>query len=545
MIKNVVLGVILPLLLAVSGAVIFASMQRPEPPKNAALGEDIASLMSVMPAAEIQTVHALSEKSETLDIVASGIVVPFREISLAAEVSGRIIEKNAEVRSGNPVRQGDVLLKIDPRDYELEIERLVGKRDQELAAIRELEQDIENTKRLLEVADEEYQLAQDEVERFQALGASFASAAEFDQAKRSRLASMNQRVTLQNQLDSLGTRKQRLELATKLAETELEQARVNLARTVITSPIDGVIVQEQVEIDSYVQRGTGLIRIEDDSKVEVSCSLRMEQMYWILDQIALSSDRLLNAAQAAQQEIPQIDAKIRFRLGDRESIEYEWNGRLDRYDGTGLDPQSRTVPVRIVVDQPRNYTVNGNALTESVHGGLAALVRGMFVEVVLEAKPATQLLLVPKLSIKPASNANRIWQFVADDAALDVVKSRNERRTKSDEALKDPAETKPEAANAQPASEDKRKVAIDPAQWQAGFLRIIEGVHVVSEFQGDQNEDTDQIDYWVCEVPRNSLQPGDTVIVSPLPGIEGTEDEPVRVAKPGMNSKSDEPVGME
>lgn len=35
----------------------------------------------------------------------------------------------------------------------------------------------------------------------------------------------------------------------------------------------------------------------------------------------------------------------------------------------------------------------------------------MFVEVVIEAKPATPLLLVPKLSVKPATGSNQIWKL--------------------------------------------------------------------------------------------------------------------------------------
>ena len=55
-----------------------------------------------------------------LDIRVDGGVVPYREIELAAEVDGRIIEKEEVCRAGSYVKGGTLLLKIDARDYELE-----------------------------------------------------------------------------------------------------------------------------------------------------------------------------------------------------------------------------------------------------------------------------------------------------------------------------------------------------------------------------------------------------------------------------------------
>ena len=71
---------------------------------------------------------------------------------------------------------------------------------------------------------------------------------------------------MQNQLRTFESRGTRLELAARLAETELEQAALDLERTVVRAPVDGRIVSEQVEQDSYVQRGTQLLVVEDTEK---------------------------------------------------------------------------------------------------------------------------------------------------------------------------------------------------------------------------------------------------------------------------------------
>ena len=537
MIKNMLFWAIIPFLLVAVGVGVMIGMKRPIPGKKPPIEDNRAALLTQMLAADVQTVRALAEVSEVLEIPVSGTVVPFREIQLAAEVAGRITEKNPNTRSGNFVEEGSELYRIDPRDYELEVERVTRRLDQERASLAEQQQDIDNAMRLVEVAEQEMLLAEAEVARFERLGGNFRSEAELDSAKRARLASMTQRVTIQNQVSLLLSRRTRLESAVKLAETELEQAQLNLQRTVVRAPVSGRVVTEQVEADSYVQRGTPLVTIEDTSSVEVAVNVRMDQLYWILDQQHLSSDSLVNAAQASHYQLPRNEVKVVYQLSGRESARYEWKGVLARYDGAGIDPQSRTVPIRVLVDKPGEYLINGQPARESSMSGPSSLVRGMFVEVVIEAKPATPLLLVPKLSVKPATGSNQIWKFTANPQAL--VQTR--QRLKAAGTLADPDREPVQGVDASAQS----PTLDDPDAWQAGFLSVIDGVAVVGPYLGPApledkpaespstgaDSKAEPIEYWVCEVASSELVAGDKVVVTPLPGVEAEGDEPIRVRK--------------
>ncbi|MCA9182830.1 MAG: HlyD family efflux transporter periplasmic adaptor subunit [Planctomycetales bacterium] len=542
MIKNILFGAIIPFLLVAVGVGVMIGMKRPVPGKKPPIEDNRAALLTQILAADVQTVRALAEVSEILEIPVSGTVVPFREIQLAAEVAGRITEKNPNTRSGNFVEEGSELYRIDPRDYELEVERVTRRLDQERASLAEQQQDIDNALRLVDVAEQEMLLAEAEVERFERLGGNFRSEAELDAAKRARLSSMNQRVTIQNQVSLLRARRARLESAVKLAETELEQAQLNLQRTVVRAPVSGRVVTEQVEADSYVQRGTPLVTIEDTSSVEVAVNVRMDQLYWILDQQHLSSDSLVNAAQASHYQLPRNEVKVIYQLSGRESARYEWKGVLARYDGAGIDPQSRTVPIRVLVDKPGEYLINGQPARESSMSGPSSLVRGMFVEAVIEAKPATPLLLVPKLSVKPATGSNQIWKFTANPQAL--VQTRQSLKAAGILAEPDRKPVQGVDASSQSPTLD------DPDAWEAGFLSVIDGVAVVGPYLGPAPvedrpvEDksvgspsngvgnrADPIEYWVCEVASGELVAGDKVVVTPLPGIEAEGDEPIRVRK--------------
>jgi multidrug efflux pump subunit AcrA (membrane-fusion protein) len=527
-VTDVALGVLAPLLIVVAGFGLVQLTKQPQPEKMPALGNDEASLLTMMPAAQVLPVLSLTD---TLDIVASGVVVPSREINLAAEVAGRVVHKDPQVRAGNKLKQGQVLLTIDRRDFEFESERSAQKLEQEKVNLLENQQEIENTKRLLEVAEDQVELAVSDRKRLADLDRKFASTAELDASQRALLTAQNQVVTLQNQLEMLSTRSQKIDVAIKMATLELNQSKLNLQRTEIKSPVDGIVVSEQIEADSFVQRGANLMTIEDTSRMEVACSLRMDQLYWILNQGSASSDSQVNAAIATLQQLPKIQATIGFRLGGRESIVYEWDGQLDRFDGKGLDPQSRMIPVRIVVDNPNQYRVNGGASND----GSMTMVRGMFVEVVLKAKPATQLLLVPKKAVKPATDSHRVWLFEPGPKAYELVQQR--RRAKAESMQQPNAESLAGTEQSQLTSTDAgsagtkiERVAdrkLNPDQWQPGVLKVLEGLEVVSSAAESQN---DASEYLVCDSFKSGLKPGDLVVVTPLPGVESGE-EPIRVAK--------------
>jgi len=528
MIKNLLLGFIAPAVLLAVSIGVFISMRTLEPPKVQPPGTDLASRLAVLPAAEVRQVRSLSEVSETLDIEANGTVVPYREIQIAAEVAGKIVEKNPEVRSGTLVKKGQLLFRIDPRDYELEIQRLTQLKDQEYAAQRELEQDVSNAQRMLKLSDEEMQIAEAEVKRFEALPNNFTSQTEFDAARRSRLAAANQRTTVQNQMQSLQTRRSRLELAEKLVGTQLEQAKLNLSRCEVTAPVSGRIVRDQAESDSYVARGSSLIIIEDTEKIEVACNIRMDQLYWIFDQPAKSTEQLVSTAQAGLFQLPPTPVTISYTLTGRESTHIEWQGALDRVEGAGFDPQSRTVPCRILVEDPSKVLINGQPTSEKMRGGPPSLVRGMFVQVKLHAKPATTLLLVPKLGVKPG---NIIWKYTPDASVLELnpasVTGSSEGTAKSDAVTTMPAEV----AAADGTQDDGRMQALVPEEWDAGRLEFLKDAQVIGPYRVPASSDSDKKseEYWICEVQQGALLAGQFVVVSPLPGVRGDGTDGIRV----------------
>jgi multidrug efflux pump subunit AcrA (membrane-fusion protein) len=453
-----------------------------------------------------------------LDLRADGNVVPFREMQIAAEVSGRVMEKDPLCEAGNFVRAGQALFRIDPSDYQLEVERLGKLRQQEYESLRELEQEMGNTQRLIDLAQQQVELQDKEVERLQKLPAQFASQQELDQAQRNRLTTLNNKVSLDNQLSLLRKRQARLEAAEQLAATQLKKAALDLERCVIRAPGDGVILTENVEVNSFVQRGATLVAIEDMSQAEVTSNLRMDQLYWVLDQESGALDPIAASTAPPSERsyrLPRTPVTIRYRVAGREDEAYTWEGYLARYDGVGLDVASRTVPVRIIVEEPSRYThVAPDGRNHEVRGP-TALVRGMYVEVELHTKPRSELHLVPRAALRPG---NRLWRFKPDEGALQTVV------VKLDE----------ESSGSPPAEETEPADALakfDEHAWMPGWIEVLRDVRPLTEVRLPNADGSGDEDYWIVELNSGSLSVGDYLITTPLEGIRGDGTDAVRVER--------------
>ena len=195
------------------------------------------SLWALTPV-RVERLQTLESTGQPLYLVVDGTVVPYREARVAAEVAGRVIFKADECEAGAYVKRDQLLMRIDPTDYELEVQRLTRLQEQEYQALQELDQEMSNTQRLIEVAKKDEALQAREVNRLTSLPEGFASGNEIDQARRALLGANQQLVTLENQLDLQRKTRIRLEASEQLAATQLRGAEVNLGRTEIRAPIE-------------------------------------------------------------------------------------------------------------------------------------------------------------------------------------------------------------------------------------------------------------------------------------------------------------------
>jgi NOL1/NOP2/fmu family ribosome biogenesis protein len=327
--------------------------------------------------------------SGQFEIESSGMVVPFRDITMSAEVAGRITEKSAACKAGNFVKAGTKLIEIDRQEYELEVERAEAELKQAKSQAQELRDEIRGGKELLQVARNDEKIQQEELDRLEALSA-VVSSAEVNQARRALLASQNSVLNQTTQLELLETKVDRLQSGIALAESRLKTSKLNRDRATIVAPSDGVIVRELAQQDDFVQRGTPLFEFEDISQAEVKINLRPDDLQKILDSQPVASESADPSVQPGSNPyaLPSIAAEIIYAVDGQTSV---WHGVLSRYDGGGLDERTRTVPVRIKVEDRRSNGASGNSVR--------SIVRNMPVKVKLKLTSQTRLLQVPGLAV--------------------------------------------------------------------------------------------------------------------------------------------------
>ena len=159
-------------------------------------------------------------------------------VTIAPEVFGRIVD--LRIGDNQYVHKGDLLLVIDPTDYEIAVSRAA-------AALRQAELDAENAVQLSRRRDSLAKLDAVTVEQAQ----TFGNAARVAQAQ--------------------------LQQAT----ANLHQARVNLARTQIRSPVNGWVTNLLVQRDDFATVGQNEISLVDADSFWVDAYFEETQLHSI------------------------------------------------------------------------------------------------------------------------------------------------------------------------------------------------------------------------------------------------------------------------
>ncbi len=182
-------------------------------------------------------------KKQTLveSVSAPGTVEPKRKVDVSAEVSARILE--LPLREGSQVKKGDVLVKLDGRDLTAALTSAEARRDGENFRLESERSRILGTQENL--ANSKLQLA-----RQQNL---FVTG---DVSKQALDDAQTKTKDLESQLHAAEQTLSQLQKNIESSQAQIEQAREQLRKTVIVSPIDGVVTVLTAEVGELVMVGT-------------------------------------------------------------------------------------------------------------------------------------------------------------------------------------------------------------------------------------------------------------------------------------------------
>jgi len=268
-----------------------------------------------------------------------GTVRPRTETTLVSEVSGKIVSVAPEFVAGGFFRQGEVLLQIDPSDYEAGLKRA----EAALAS------------RKAKLADE---------------------TARSEQA----LKDWNN-MGRQGEPSDLALRKPQMADAranVSAAEADVQKARRDLERTSITVPYDGLVRQKAVDIGQYVTLGTrlGVTFAIDTAEVR----------------LPLTNNDLRYLDLPSETEIKNRDKSfppVTLSAENGDGIS-QWQARIIRTEGV-VDEVSRVIfAVAQVVDP---YGILGQSHQQE-------LKIGTFVNAEIKGLPAENVVVLPRYVLR-------------------------------------------------------------------------------------------------------------------------------------------------
>lgn len=342
------------------------------------------------------------------------IVQPHNQVTLTSQVSGAVAKINPSFEVGAYFSKGDVLVEIDPSDYQTEL----AIAESNLAAKR-----------------------------------SELKLAKLVEERKLRLVESN--AVSQGEVESASASREQSEANVALAETAVEQAQLNLKRTKIVAPFDGRVMSKLIGLGQMAGSNSPLGEVFAIDYVEVRLPISGDQR------------KFLDLPEFAQ----DAPLTVELRDGIQASGGAVWTGKIVRTEGV-LDPNSRDLfaiariddpfgrqtgkpPLRI--GQPVIAGIEGNTLHDVI-----ALPRGAVRELdqIVLVNRADQTLLPMKIKplwsdetkviVEASTIPSEMWiattpmSFTPKGAKIEIIPPADGSISIADSA---PAETDKSAAN--------------------------------------------------------------------------------------------------
>lgn len=288
-------------------------------------------------------VEALQVEQEDVPvfIAGHGEVKALNVVSIAPEVPGKIVKIHPRLEVGEIIPKGEVLFKIDPKDY-MTIRKISRKR--------------------LKILKRNHELAKKEYERVRVLlnKNNVGTQTGVESAEKAMLSAAD----LTNQISQV-----------------LETAETNLERCEVRAPFNARIKSVSLEKGQYVTPGQNIITLADDSVLEIQVPLDSRDVRkWLRFNVEKT-----NRKTAWFASLEQVPCKIRWTENNSGQT---WDGQLHRV--VKFDQQTRTLTVAVRVDAETALKKNPQFLP---------LVDGMFCSVKILGKTMHNVFRVPRQAV--------------------------------------------------------------------------------------------------------------------------------------------------
>jgi HlyD family secretion protein len=290
-----------------------------------------------------------SRTSLAQEITVVGNLIGDATVSVVPRAAGRL--QDLSVRLGDRVSRGQRIAKIEDFEIVEQVKQAEAAQEVSLATIRQREADL--------------QLAETNVERSRSL--------------------FERQLLPKQTLDDNEARYQaalaQLDLAraqTTQSKARLDELRINLANTVITSPVNGFVAKRNVDPGAFVSQQTPVADVVDITRVRL---------------VANVVEKDLKALQSGNNARVEVDAFP----GEK------FSGRIARVSPV-LDPATRTAPIEIEIPNPE-----------------FRLKPGMYARVGITTQAKKEALVLPSTAVVDLGGRRGVFQLQNDVAVFRTV----------------------------------------------------------------------------------------------------------------------------
>ncbi len=181
-----------------------------------------------------------------IPVIAQGTVTPLQSTTLQSEIKGRVVEVSEAFNVGGFVDADEVLLRIDPRDYQTNLLRAQ-------AAVESAESNLAQERGRAEVALREWQKLPKGSQRSQEAKDLYLRKPQLEQAEAQLLA----------------------------ATADLNTARDNLERTIIRAPYASLIRGKHIDLGQFVGAGSQLAEVVSVDTAEVRLPIPQSKLEYL------------------------------------------------------------------------------------------------------------------------------------------------------------------------------------------------------------------------------------------------------------------------
>jgi len=298
-----------------------------------------------------------------------GVVQPVNAADVPARVSAVVTRIPQNIDVGRRVTQGQLIAELDPEDFQRQAEIATQNLTDLLARLAQLDVQEQRLAERTQLETDAVRIARAEFNRVEKLfEGKVATQQDRDRARRTLIDTERALSATLEQSESLTPQRAGLRAQVAGMEASLKLAELNLSRTKITSPIDGILVTVDVELGENLAPGQRVARVVGLSRVEVP----------------------LNVPASARSDLVVGDPVV-LQAGSREHG--RWRATVSRVAPID-DSASRTAAFFAEVEQPDAEARFGTA------AGADLLTPGSFVTGMVTSEQSRPRWVVPRRAIR-------------------------------------------------------------------------------------------------------------------------------------------------